>query len=211
MAGGDDARWGDYLGARRHFAPIEGEPLILRTVRQLRERDCEVYIIAERPEYRIPGTQLVPPETTQWGQEALNGWNVWDLNGRTLQVYGDVAFTDAALDTICGDAVRRWQLYGRHGRSSVKAYGEIFAIGFWPEHHDAWQAALTEAFRLKEQRVTRRAGSWEGYRILGGAEGAAVDEHRLYPDLMTEIDDRTDDFDTPEEYAALVRLWSESA
>jgi len=206
MAGGDDAKWANHLGVRRHFAPIGAETVIGRQLRQLRERGVsDIWVVAPQ-DYGLPGTRWLLPDSAAWGHEALNGREAWSTTGRTIQVYGDVIFTDAGMDAMCGFDRRAWQAFGRHGAGGVSPWGELFAISFWPEHHAAWLAALQLAFRLKAKGVIRRAGSWEGYRILGGAKGPAVGRHRLYPGLFTEIHDATDDFDTPAEYEALVAL-----
>ena len=205
MAGGDDSKWGGYLGVRRHFAPVDGEPLLHRTVRQLLDREAEVFIVApDLPEYHISWTTLIEPETTAWGEEALNAQHFWAERDRTVQFYGDVVFTDAAMNTIVGYERRVWQAFGRMDGARTKPYGELFAISFWPEHHAEWMAALWQAFELKRTGIIHRAGSWEAFRIMGGAQGYEAAVHSPYPDLMTEILDGTDDFDTPAEYEALM-------
>lgn len=208
MAGGSDEKWTRLGGVgRRHFALIDGEPLLHRTVRQLDARGVGDVVVIAPPDvrYQLPETRRVTPESSNWGHEALNAAAEWSPIGRTLQIYGDTVFTDAAMDTIVGFDARAWQLFGRHGAGGVSPYGELFAISFWPEHRADWLAALEQAFDLKARGVIRRAGSWEGYRILGGARGRDVAQHVLYPALFTDIDDGTDDFDTPAEYEALAR------
>lgn len=206
MAGGKDAKWGGHLGVRRHFAPIAGEPLLQRTVRQLEACGVGDIVIVAPPlvEYQLPETRRVSPERADWGMEALNGAAEWSRVGRTIQVYGDTVFTDAAMDTIVGYADRRWQIFGRHDAGGVSPWGELFAISFWPEHRATWLAALEHVFALKAAGVIRRAGSWEAYRYLGGARDSDIAKHRRYPSLFTEIGDGTDDFDTPAEYEAIV-------
>jgi hypothetical protein len=205
MAGGADAKWANHLGVRRHFAPVGDETVISRQLRQLRERGIfDIWIIAPTKDYRLPGTRWLLPDSSSWGHEALNGRDAWSPTGRTIQVYGDVIFTDAAMDTVCGFDQHVWQAFGRHGPGGVSPWGELFAISFWTEHQASWLRALQQAFALKAKGVIRRAGSWEGYRVLGGAKGAEVGRHRLYSELFTEINDATDDFDTVEEYAALL-------
>lgn len=205
MAGGTDAKWGDSLGVRRHMAPVDGEPLLHRTVRQLRERGSDdVYIVGpDLPGYDV-ATRL-EPETRSWGQEALNAQSHWSNDGRTVLIYGDTVFTDSAMDIVAGFDRRTWQLFGRFGSSDIKRYGEIFAISWWPEHSVAWRSSLNEAFSLCKRGIIGRAGCWEAFRIMGGARGRSVSRHRRYPQLMTEILDGTDDFDDLPEYRALIR------
>jgi hypothetical protein len=205
MAGGADEKWTRLGGkGRRHFAPILGEPLLHRTIRQIRSHGLEdIGIIApDLPEYAIPGTWRIEPTTTAWGQEALNGRAFWSDTDRTIQVFGDTVFSNLAMMIICRYQRRAFQAFGYHrGRS-----GELFAFSFWPEHRDAWERAVRKSFELKAQGVIPRAGSWEGYRILCGAKGVDISKHRLYPRLFTNILDGTNDTDTPAKYEAMVRI-----
>lgn len=211
MAGGADTKWTDRGGeSRRHFQLVSGERIIDRIVRQLTERGVtDIGIICpDIPGYDLPGTYRVAPTYDEWGHEALNGRDLWSDTDRTLQVYGDMIFADAAMDRVVGFARREWQMFGRFGNGVVKGGGgELFATSFWPEHRETWEAALRQAIELKARRITKRAGSWEAYRIMAGAKGRRVGLHRHYPGLFTNIrDGLTDDFDTPEQFARLKEL-----
>jgi hypothetical protein len=123
-------------------------------------------------------------------------------------------FSDSAMDRIVGYERRSFQMFGRfgnlmRGRVVIKGGGgELFAFSFWPEHRDAWEAAVRLSFELKERSLIKRGGSWEAYRIMGGARGRVVGRHRLYPKVFTNINDGlTDDFDTPEQFARLKALY----
>ena len=207
MAGGTDAKWGDHLGVRRHFAPVCHETVITRMIRQLRARGVtDIGIIApDLPGYAIEGTYRIEPTYAEWGHEALNGRAEWSTTGRTIQVYGDVVFSDKAMDTIAGYRHRVFRAFGRHGRGAIKG-GELFAISFWPEQCVAWEKAQRLGHELHARGIIKRSGSWEGYRIMGGARKAGVGRHRIYPQIWTEINDGTDDFDKPLQYEALIAL-----
>lgn len=213
MAGGTDEKWTNLGGAgRRHFQLVCGERVIDRIVRQLRANgitDIGIICPPDIAEYDIPGTWRIAPTYAEWGHEALNGREHWSDIERTLQVYGDTIFGDPAMGRICGYSRRMFQMFGRFGNGIIKGGGgELFAMSFWPEHRKAWSDALAMAFDLKERGIIKRAGSWEGYRIMGGARGALVGRHRLYPLVFTNLNDRqTDDFDTPQQYARLVTLF----
>ena len=212
MAGGADEKWTALGGiGRRHFQLVCGERVIDRIIRQLRSRGVtDIGIICpDMAEYEIPGTYRIAPSYAAWGHEALNGREHWSDTDRTLMVYGDTIFSDRAMDVIVAYDVRRFQMFGRFGNGVIKGGGgELFALSFWPEHRDAWARALGMAFDLKERGIIRRAGSWEAYRIMGGARGRRVGLHRLYRPVFTNIDDRqTDDFDNPRQFEKLVRLF----
>ena len=209
MAGGADEKWTKLGGeGRRHFALICGERVIDRVIRQLRERgitDIGIISPLADPRYDIEGTFRVAPTHTEWGHEGLNGRHHWHEQRRTLMVYGDTVFSERAMDVVAGYQARRFMMFGRFGNGVIKGGGgELFAFSFWPEHRDAWANAVLMSFDLKERGQIKRGGSWEGYRILGGARGRGVGRHKLYPRVFTNLNDGlTDDFDTP---AQLVKL-----
>jgi hypothetical protein len=213
MAGGADEKWTRLGGeGRRHFQLVCGERVIDRIIRQLRERGItDIWIIApfDVAGYEIPGTTRISPSSDEWGHEALNAREAWSPTERTLLVYGDTIFADPAMDVICGYGARRFMMFGRYGNGVIKGGGgELFAISFWPEHRKAWAEAVEMSFDLKRRGLVKRGGSWEGYRIMGGARGTAVGRHRLYPRVFCNINDRlTDDFDNPSQFRKLVALF----
>lgn len=207
MAGGADEKWTASGGeGRRHFQMVNGERVIDRIVRQLQERGVrDIGIICPPIEgYDLPGTYRVPVKYAEWGHEALNGQHLWDESNRTIQIYGDTIFADTAMDLIVGYAPRRFMMFGRWGNGVIKGGGgELFAMSFWPEQREAWHDALEMAFSLKGRGLIKRAGAWEGYRIMGGARGRRVGLHRLYRDVFTHIGPPTDDFDNLGQYVRL--------
>jgi len=78
MADGDGKRWNNYLGIPKHLVEINGEPIIKRTVRLLKENGVNNIIITSRDERynfakRIPQSNrdceidrfeetIIPPE-----------------------------------------------------------------------------------------------------------------------------------------------------
>lgn len=218
MAGGTDAKWTERGGeGRRHFQVVCGERVIDRIVRQLRERGItDVGIISplDDPRYDLEGTFRVRPTHTEWGHEGLNGRHHWHDQNRTLMVYGDTIFTDRAMDVIAGFSARQFMMFGRFDKGFTPepwrikgGGGELFAFSFWPDQRDAWAEAVQMSFDLKARGVIKRGGSWEGYRIMGGARGRMVGAHRLYPRVFTNLRDMTDDFDTPQQFAKLRDLF----
>ena len=212
MAGGADEKWTNLGGqGRRHFQMILGERVINRLVRQLKARGVtDIGIICPALEgYDVPGTYRIAPRYTEWGHEALNGQHLWHESDRTLQVYGDTVFSDRAMNIIVGFSARKFQMFGSFGRGAIKGGGgELYAFSLWPEHREEWHDALEMAFALKAKGVIKRAGSWEGYRVMGGARGPMVGVHRLYPQVFTRIHDRmTDDFDNPSQFVKLRALF----
>lgn len=215
MAGGTDEKWTRLGGeGRRHFQRICGERVIDRTVRQLRERSITDIGIISPPDmagYDIPGTFRVRPTHSEHTAEGLNGRHYWHEQARTLLVYGDTIFTEGAMDRIAGFDRQAFMMFGRFDIKGIRPEpyrikgggGELFAMSFWPEQRQAWADAVAHSFELKADGLIKRGGSWEGYRIMGGARGRLVGRHRLYPQVFTNIRDETDDFDTPDQFEKL--------
>lgn len=212
MAGGADEKWTSLGGeGRRHFQLVCGERVIDRIVRQLKARGVtDIGIICPSIDgYDLPGTYRIAPRYTEWGHEALNGQAYWHESHRTVMVYGDTVFTDAAMDIIVGFRRRVFQAFGSFGRGAIKGGGgELYALSFWPEQREDFHDALEAVFALKAKGIIRRAGSWEAYRYMAGARGAHVGLHRFYAHAFTRIHDRrTDDFDNPAQFAKLKALF----
>lgn len=213
MAGGADEKWTALGGqGRRHFQVICGERVIDRLIRQLRERgitDIGIISPPELPDYDIPGTFRVRPTHTEWAHEGLNGQHYWHEQARTLMVYGDTVFSEQSMDRVARFDRQQFMMFGRFGNGVIKGGGgELFAFSFWPEQREQWVAAVEMSFDLKAQGLIKRGGSWEGYRIMGGARGRMVGRHKLYPRVFTNLNDRlTDDFDTPAQFEKLRTLF----
>ncbi|GAG00873.1 unnamed protein product, partial [marine sediment metagenome] len=101
MAGGSEQRWGQYLGVHKHLLPINGERLLDRTVRQLLAHGAhQITVVAKYPEYDVPGTQRVFPVDLDSGG-AIASRDFWSETARTTVLFGDVFFTEDAIDRIC--------------------------------------------------------------------------------------------------------------
>src|SRR4051812_44355501 len=135
---GPQAKWGNYLGVRSHFAPVaaprhEGywyEPLIERTLRQIRKYEKnDVHVTApvgegEHYQFETATTHEVAGEN-----EFTSTRELWNPTGRTVLLLGDVYFSDLAMKKIFGYKLRKYRCFGRSNRSSITGtpYGEIFA------------------------------------------------------------------------------------
>lgn len=206
IAAGSATRWGGYLGVPKHFAPVDGEPIIERTVRLLQDYNTDVWVVANTDEYRIKGSSLFRPKHDPNNFDAdkfLNSSALWSRKNRTVVLYGDVFFTQNALDIIYSDdAPKDWTLYCRPNGSKLTGctYGECFAQSFYPEHITKHKTALKYVAGLYQAGIINRCGGWEHYRAMIGKTGEAVRKPHVLEGNYVEIDDWTEDFDYPEDY-----------
>lgn len=213
LAAGEGTRWMNHLGAPKHFIVIDGETLLDRTIRLLHERCVEdVVVVGPKGDdrYQRPGARLVTPDTDpSIGIDKFqSSADLWNTEGRTVLLWGDVFFTDAAMDTILGEQRPSWWAYNRLTPSEITGcrWGEFFAVTMMPADHVRALVTIRHCGSLQAAGMIDRSGGFEWYRAMCGIVGPKV-RTRNHVDLgsLTQIDDETDDFDLPSDYVRWMR------
>lgn len=214
LCAGESERWGEYGGTPKHFVRVDnGERLLDRTVRQVRSRlQVTPWIVSwADARYRLPGTRqecIVPQPKRYDVDKFLSSESLWDPDGRTIVLLGDVFFTDAAMDAIVGFEAREWQAFLRPGPAAMigKQRGELFAQSFWPEHRAEHRAALLHLVDLMSWGVTvLHAAGWQHHKVMCGMADAEISRDAVTARVWgsarrTVVDDFTGDFDVPQDY-----------
>lgn len=205
LAAGRDERWDHRRYPNKHFIEIDGEPLVPRIVRQLRDR-AEV-IVSGHPEraYKLPDAALYVPYLNPANHHAdkyLCTVPLWSHDGRTVLLFGDCWYSDEAIDTIIDYPEREWRYFCRFEPSELtgKIWGEGWGWGFYPEHIPEVIAAHHRTIELVDRGVLWRNDGWEHYRAMCGLpdERMGIEFHGDYG-RATVIDDWTEDFDFPQD------------
>jgi hypothetical protein len=189
LAGGRATRWN---GRAKHLLKVDGETLLDRMVRLLRERGVTDIVMAGPYDLGIPRVRTRDDGID--GRIAVMPYA--DPTGRTVLLMGDVWYSAAAMDAICSDGPEP-RLFARFTGSETtgKKYGEIWANSFLPEHYLEVHRLLAAVLTLKRRRRIRRAGWWECYCLAHDRLGDIAD----HGDAVV-IDDRTEDFDSPDDW-----------
>ncbi len=198
MAGGKEERWRNHLGTHKHLVSIHGERLLDRTVRMLRERGAaDIMIVAKYPEYDVACTQRVHPHDEHRGA-VVSSRDFWSGTQRTTVVFGDVYFTDAAMDRICNMSSPQCTFIGRSRRSRITGcpYQELFGLSLVPESHRRVSQSIERVKQALADGEIRICPGWSIYRHL---QGLHLRDKRC-PANFLNIDDFTEDFDVPEDY-----------
>lgn len=213
--GGTDSRWEvagrPYLGVPKHLISIDGETLIARTVRLLREHDVDDIVITAPPgdpRYELPGARTVTLEDpAPHGSRGMNLITatrpLWSPDTPTALMFGDVYYTDAAIAAITGETHPEPWWFRRPTKSRVTGHpwDEPFAFVFGAGHHERIAGV---ALRLVEGwRGPRRLHLWHLHAALLGRPARRVEDLVDSP-TQTVIDDWTDDIDTPADFRRFV-------
>ena len=204
MCAGQGTRWeGD---PPKHLVEIDGEPILHRTVRQLLERGIDdVWVTSDDPRYEIPGAKRYGTPGNEWEIDKFYAARrLWQDAHDFRHFYGDVYYTDEAMDLIVGAPPEPFRFYGRkHGsRITGTRHGEMFALAFTDHELVAESCRRIRVTRIANMLI--RGGSWELYQVLQGLPPRPYSPQH-FDERFTEIDDRTEDFDTREEYDTWIR------
>ena len=185
MADGKGVRWHNYNDIPKHFAIVNGEPIIVRTVRLLNEMDkgCSVIITSHDERYEIEGAVRYEPQN-----------NVLEIDRFTEELieddicflYGDTYYSEEALRKIIGTDTEDIIFFGNH--KSIVAI-KVRDGSLFREHvHRVRELFL-------EGKIEKCIG-WQVYQSFTGLpfEGKTIGKS------FEILSDDTEDFNTPEEY-----------
>jgi choline kinase len=204
LADGSGERWGNYTGVPKHLVEIKGEPIIARTVRLLKERGATDIIITSHDE-RYNFAERYEPENNTLEIDKYYSTNpLW--NGDITFLYGDVYFTEDAMDKIVSHTPEDFVFFGRKGESlSGCPWGELFASKFKTDYLiDLSKACLKVRQGIIDGTVRKgRGGGWWLYRTLVNAPDW---NKTTFHGHFYEIDDLTDDIDFPSDLDNLLKV-----
>ena len=180
MCAGNGTRWNNYLGIPKHLIKINGEPLLGRTTRLLKENKVtDYYITGEDERYSQYGTLI-----NQTDKDCdIDRFEESIVDGDVCYLYGDVYYTDDAIKKIVEIPTNEILFFGSNF--------EIFAIKikntqlFFKHKH-----RVIELFM--NNKINRCIG-WEIYRSLNHIP---FEEHIINNEYY-KILDGTDDIDFP--------------
>lgn len=197
---------GKYPHFERHKAltVINGEPLAKRTVRLLKAKtNGQIFITASDPAFEGIAPILGHENHYQHnGQEAKGYWldafYPYFLDGTQVTfLFGDVYYTEPALDTIINYPATKNTLFGTSDakNSRHENIGEAFA--YKVVEFGKFVEGINKVKEMYDNGlVNRNPIVWELYRYLNGFD---INVQRINPETYVCIDDETIDIDYPEE------------
>ena len=218
---GKGDRWNNYMNSPKHLINVNGEILLHRTVRMIKERQSNndtIHIVAFDNIYSIFGTHLIIPKYSTVEEKNMHynypfiyvSKNMWSTDSNTIILFGDVYFTDFAMDTIFSNINKSHQylFFGRENASQFTGcqYGELFGMSFNFDFVNTLWENVIEIKNLYDKKLISRFIHWELYRKL---ESIPLKSHKIKNNFV-EINDFTDDFDFPHDYDKWKKHWDDA-
>lgn len=206
---GEQVRWANHLGRKKHFIQIDNESILHRTVRLIHKyspNDHSIFIVGSGDEYVINGTQLITPVKNPGFADAdkyLNSLNYWNRDGRTVIFFGDTYWTQDAIKKVLNYNKKEWFMFGRPRISKITGcrYASLFAVVLWNHEHETFQKHLLKIVKEYHEGKLKRTQGWELYRSILGFPPTDI---MLFNGHFKLIDDFTQDFDFPEDYERFI-------
>lgn len=182
MADGKGARWNNFGNQSKHLCEIDGESLIERTIRLLRERNIdEIIVTSHDPNYEFNGAKRYEPKNNV---EEIDRFTYELITEEVAFLYGDTYYEDKVMDSIVN-------MYN----DSILFFGNdksIVAIKVYD--YKLFKSIIDE---IKEKNIVGKG--WTVYQMDNNLP-LGSHEHR---DNFIYVGEKTIDVNTPNEYVSL--------
>ena len=185
MADGKGTRWQNYNDIPKHFIEINGETLLGRTVRLLRQGDpdCEVIITSHDPRYEVEGARRYEPKNNHLEIDRFTEELIED---NVCFLYGDTYYSEEAVAAIIGTVAEDILFFGNQ-RSIVAV--KVADGGLFRSHVD----------RVRQLFIEGKIEKCIGWQVYQSFLGLPFGEKKIDSKYVL-IKDGTEDFNSPEDF-----------
>lgn len=207
LCGGNSSNW---EGKKpRHFIKINGERLLDRTLRQLRESHVEDIVVVSS-NYRVRGVKNYYAKTNpyQYGADRfLNSTNQWNKGGNTIIIYGDVYYTKEAMQQILSYRGANFKVFCRPQKSlhCDRGWGECFGVYITPQAHLKAIGKLQKLVSLCNDDKLWSANGFAWARLMAGVEDKQINTHMKELSTYSVINDITIGINCKQDYRELLK------
>ena len=195
----------------KHLQVINGEVLVARTIRLLKENGItDIAITSNDNRFDNFGVERISHNNTFEYKEGksygywLDAYYQLPDKEKVCYIYGDVYFTDKAIKTIVNYKSNDNILFGTKDAKNKyhENWGEPFA--YKVNNNKAFKKGIEAVKRLQDKGKTKRiAITWELYRYLNGLD---LNIQQVLDETYVCIDDGTMDIDNPQELEELKKV-----
>ena len=199
-----------YWETPKQLKEVYGHPIVWWTIHLLFDNGIhpdDIYISSNDSRFDGFGVERLKHNNTfETDGKNIKGYWVdgfYPMREETTYLFGDVMYTDKAIKTIIESETDNVLFFGSlnlNRKDNFKEWEEPF--GFKVVNMRLFRAGIEACKELYDEGKTRRHPiSWELYRVINGYP---VNEHIIGANYVA-IDDKTTDFDTPEEYERIIK------
>lgn len=196
----------DFFEKHKALSVINGEPLVARTIRLLKENNIdEIYISSNIKDFEKYGEVLHHENSFKLENGEVKGYWVdayYPTKKPTIYLHGDVYYTQEAISKILNLNPSVNTMIGNQYalNEEHKKVGEPF--GWIIVDQKSFRKAINECKRLQDENKIDRgyAISWELYEVLNGHD---INDFIITEDSYMAIYDETIDIDVPEQIESL--------
>ena len=198
MAGGSYEKW----QTPKHLSMIHGEPLVVRTIRLLRENGVEdIAISSNNPifeQFGVPVLHHENPYHLPKNNDAKTPWldGFYPMTDPVCYIFGDVVFSPNAIKRIVEtetDSIEFFASAPPFAKNYCKEWAEPFAYKVVDTKRFFEAIEETKEYE-KQGKFYRQPVSWELWQVIKHTPLAKIDYTNY-----TAINDYTCDIDTPED------------
>ncbi len=216
LCGGFSNRWDKFLGTEKHFVRINGTILIENTINILSHFNVSINIIVREDIAYLYSSlnqklySISKEKSIHEFYKIKSTYDLWNKDGKTIIMMGDVWFTKQALRKIITSHSTKPLFWGRQSKNyhTKCNHGELFAISFFPSSHDLLKSTTSTLENLILYQEIKVAGGWGVYNIISGLMYLMSKERIIKGKALhsnfNNIIDVTDDIDTPKDYNNLI-------
>lgn len=194
----------------KHLTIINGEPLIKRTIRLLKENGInDIYISSKDKRFDNLGVERIEHENNfvSDGKNTLQGYWVdafYPTKEPTTYLYGDVYYSEECIKTIINTPTNDILFFASTipcRKNYFKQWEEPFA--FKVVNQEKFRKAINICKQKRDNHETvREPISWEVYRVLNGID---INTHKIKDNFIA-INDISVDIDCEEDARRLEKL-----
>ena len=111
MSDGKGTRWHNYLNITKQEVVIDGENLLERMARQIKnfDKDAKIIISSHNPNHKVDGCMLYASEA----EDTYKRMHLYEkINEPTVFLYGDTYYEDNVIETIVNTSIEKVMFYG---------------------------------------------------------------------------------------------------
>lgn len=202
LANGEGTRWGNYMGTDKQLLEIEGEKLLYRTVRLLKENGIEDIVVIGK--YDIDGTRkYLPNKSGILDKFHIDTSELYGIQRYAL-LYGDCYYSEKIIkDLVSRDNSGKKWLHWTCNRPNMitgKPYPEGYIHAIYNKNWWDNKCRLYEDM-VSSGKIDHQV-DWVFLRYILKLD-LYVHEPELMKDNEVDWEDETDDFDYPHDY----KIW----